>query len=521
MTEFDPIELELFKNLFISISEEMGAVLERTSLSPNIKERRDFSCALFNQKGETFAQGSHIPVHLGAMPLSVQASLKNIEFKPGDLVVLNHPYRGGTHLPDITCITPVFFENRLAFFSANRAHHSDVGGMSPGSMPLASEIFQEGLIIPPVKLMRNDCLDRNVMDLILANVRTPEEREGDLLAQIAANYKGRSRLLEVIGKYGLEKISLYSQFIQDYTEKILRRTIKDIPDGCYRFHDYMDDDGISADPVRIETAVTIKGDTAAIDFTGSSPQVPGGINANSAVTFSAVLYVFRSLVEEDIPFNTGLMRPLKIHAPEGSVVNASFPAATAGGNVETSQRLVDVLLGALAGAIPERIPAASSGTMNNVTFGGKDPRTGKAFAYYETIGGGMGASSERDGLSGVHTHMTNSLNTPLEAMEIYLPLRINQYRLRKNSGGTGRYRGGEGIIREYQFLTPTQISIISERRSYAPYGAAGGENGQSGRNHLICKGEKRMLRSKVNIHAETGDILRIETPGGGGYGEKK
>ncbi|MFO7867197.1 MAG: hydantoinase B/oxoprolinase family protein [Candidatus Aminicenantes bacterium] len=521
MPEFDPIELELFKNLFVSISEEMGAVLERTALSPNIKERRDFSCALFNSKGETFAQGSHIPVHLGAMPLSVQASLKNMEFEEGDLVILNHPYQGGTHLPDITCITPVFIENRLAFFSANRAHHSDVGGMSPGSMPLATEIFQEGLIIPPVKLMRRDRLDPYVMNLILANVRTPEERQGDLLAQIAANHKGRTRLREVINEYGQEKILRYTELIQDYTETILRRTILEIPDGCYCFHDHMDDDGVTSDPVRIEAAVTIKNDEAEIDFTGSSPQVRGGVNANSAVTHSAVLYVFRSLVEDDIPFNTGLMRPLRIKAPEGSVVNARFPAATAGGNVETSQRLVDVLLGALAEAVPDKIPAAGSGTMNNVTFGGIDPRTGKAFAYYETIGGGMGASSERDGLSGVHTHMTNSLNTPLEAMEIYLPLRICRYGLRHGSGGKGRHKGGEGIIREYQFLTPSQISIISERRTFAPYGINGGEKGGKGRNLLIAKGKKRTLRSKANIQAQAGDILRIETPGGGGYGQKK
>lgn len=521
MPEFDPIELELFKNIFISISEEMGAVLERTALSPNIKERRDFSCALFNQKGETFAQGSHIPVHLGAMPLSVQASLENIEFEEGDLVILNHPYRGGTHLPDITCITPVFFGKQLAFFSANRAHHSDVGGMSPGSMPLATEIFQEGLIIPPVKLMRKDQVDPQVMNMILANVRTPEERHGDLLAQIAANHKGRTRLFEVIEKYGLDKITRYSNLIQDYTETILRRTIEDIPDGHWNFHDFMDNDGITSDPVKIEVALTIKGDEAEIDFSGSSSQVQGGINANTAVTYSAVLYVFRSLVEEDIPFNTGLMRPLRIKAPEGSVVNAMFPSATAGGNVETSQRLVDVLLGALSQAVPDRIPAASSGTMNNVTLGGTDPRTGKAFAYYETIGGGMGASSEHNGLSGIHTHMTNSLNTPLEAMEIYLPLRIRRYGLRRGSAGKGRHKGGDGIIREYQFQTPTQISIISERRSFSPYGLNGGGDGKKGRNTLMSKGHKKELGSKVNIKAQLGDILRIETPGGGGYGTKK
>ncbi|MGB2844258.1 MAG: hydantoinase B/oxoprolinase family protein, partial [Candidatus Aminicenantaceae bacterium] len=331
MVKFDPIELELFKNIFISISEEMGAVLGRTSLSPNIKERKDFSCALFNKKGETFAQGSHIPVHLGAMPLSVQASLKTVHFEEGDLVILNDPYKGGTHLPDITCISPVFVEKKLSFFVANRAHHSDVGGKTPGSMPLATEIYQEGLIIPPLKLIQKGLLNSDIFNLILANVRTPEERKGDLLAQIAANEKGKQRLEEIIKKYGLKKLLRYTYLIQLYTEKILRKTIKDIPNGTYVFTDYMDDDGIKEKPIKIGVKLTIRNDEALIDFSSSSPQVEGNVNANFAVTYSAVLYVFRCLVEEDIPFNTGLMRPLKIKAPEGSILNALFPAATAGG----------------------------------------------------------------------------------------------------------------------------------------------------------------------------------------------
>ena len=518
MTRFDPIELELFKNMFVSISEEMGAVLGRTSLSPNIKERKDFSCALFNRKGETFAQGSHIPVHLGAMPLSVQAAMKKVPFEEGDLVILNDPYQGGTHLPDITCISPFFWEKKLAFFVANRAHHSDVGGMTPGSMPLATEIFQEGLIIPPIKIIEKGKLNKDILNLILANVRTGEERRADLMAQIAANSKGVQRLKEVVKKYGLRKVTSYTHLIQDYTEKILRETIKDIPDGIYPFSDFLDDDGISRNPVKIEVELTVKDDQAIIDFSSSSSQVEGGVNANFAVTYSAVLYVFRSLIEEDIPFNTGLMRPLKIKAPRGSIVNAQFPAATAGGNVETSQRIADVLLGALSRAVPEKIPAASSGTMNNVAFGGYDPKRKRSFAYYETIGGGMGAGSTLPGLSGVHTHMTNSLNTPLEALENYLPLRIRRYCLRRGSGGKGKNRGGEGIIREYEFSVPTQVSIISERRRFAPYGLQGGKSGRKGRNILFSKGKKRVLGSKVNIQVQPGDVLRIETPGGGGYG---
>jgi len=521
MVKFDPIELELFKNIFISISEEMGAVLGRTSLSPNIKERKDFSCALFNKKGETFAQGSHIPVHLGAMPLSVQASLKTVHFEEGDLVILNDPYKGGTHLPDITCISPVFIEKNLSFFVANRAHHSDVGGKTPGSMPLATEIYQEGLIIPPLKLIQKGLLNSDIFNLILANVRTPEERKGDLLAQIASNEKGKQRLEEIIKKYGLKKLLRYTYLIQLYTEKILRKTIKDIPNGTYVFTDYMDDDGIKEKPIKIGVKLTIRNDEALIDFSSSSPQVEGNVNANFAVTYSAVLYVFRCLVEEDIPFNTGLMRPLKIKAPEGSILNALHPAATAGGNVETSQRIVDVLLGALSKAIPDNIPAASSGTMNNIAFGGYDPSRKRNFAYYETIGGGMGGSSDFPGLSGVHTHMTNSLNTPLEALENYFPLKIKKYCLRQGSGGKGQNTGGDGIIREYEFAVPVQLTIISERRKFAPYGAQGGKDGKKGKNILFSKGKKIHLKSKVNRKVQPGDVLRIETPGGGGYGSKK
>jgi len=521
MNKFDAIELELFKNIFVSISEEMAAVLGRTALSPNIKERKDFSCALFNSKGETFAQGAHIPVHLGAMPLSVQASIEALTFEKGDLVVLNDPYKGGTHLPDITCISPVFLNKELFFFVANRAHHSDVGGMTPGSMPLASEIYQEGLIIPPLKLVNNGRINSELFSMILANVRTPEERKGDLLAQIAANNKGVQRLKEIVETHGLKKILSYSTLVQDYTENILRQTIQTIPDGKYTFEDYLDDDGINPDPIRIAVEITIKEDEAVIDFSSSSPQVEGNVNANFAVTFSAVLYVFRSLVEEDIPFNTGLMRPLHIIAPQGSILNAKFPAGTAGGNVETSQRIVDVLLGALSKAIPENIPAASSGTMNNIAFGGFDPKRETNFTYYETIGGGMGASALRCGLSGVHTHMTNSLNTPIEALEHYLPIKINRYSLRRGSGGKGEKTGGKGIIREYEFYIPAQVTIISERRKFAPYGLHGGERGKKGSNLLLSKGKLRRLNSKVNIKVQPNDVLRIETPGGGGYGAKK
>ncbi|MBM3311362.1 MAG: hydantoinase B/oxoprolinase family protein, partial [Candidatus Aminicenantes bacterium] len=496
------------------------AVLGRTALSPNIKERKDYSCAVFNRKGETLAQGSHIPVHLGAMPLSVQAATASLDFEEGDLALVNDPYRGGTHLPDITAIAPVFFGGRLRFFVANRAHHSDVGGMTPGSMPLATEIFQEGLILPPLKLARRGRLDDDILRMILANVRTPEERRGDLLAQIAACEKGRARIGEAVEKFGLHRVDRYASLIQDYTEAFLRQTIRGIPDGDYAAADFLDDDGIGDEPIKIAAEVRIRGSRAVVDFSRSSPQVRGGVNANFAVTASAVLYVFRSLIDEDIPFNTGLLRPLRIIAPPGLVVSAQFPAATAAGNVETSQRIVDVLLRALAKAVPGRIPAASSGTMNNIALGGFDPAKGRAFAYYETIGGGMGASRWGDGLSGVHTHMTNSLNTPLEALENYLPLRIRRYALRKGSGGQGRFRGGDGIVREYEFGVPARVTIMSERRTFAPYGLRGGRPGAPGRNVLISGGKPRLLKSKANLTVKPGDILRIETPGGGGYGRR-
>jgi N-methylhydantoinase B/oxoprolinase/acetone carboxylase alpha subunit len=385
-------------------------------------------------------------------------------------------------------------------------------------MPLATELFQEGLIIPPLKLVSRGRRNDDVLSLILSNVRTPDERRGDLLAQVAANEVGRLRLMEAIARNGLAKIRTYAGLVQDYTERFLRKTIRAIPDGTYTFEDWMDDDGFTARPVKISVRVIILGDRARIDFSPSDRQVEGGINANFAITCSAVLYVFRSLVEEDIPFNTGLMRPLEIVAPPGSIVNAAFPAACAAGNVETSQRIVDVLLGALAAAVPDKIPAASQGTMNNVAFGGHDPKKGQAFAYYETIGGGMGAGRTSPGLSGVHTHMTNSLNTPLEALENYLPLRIRRYGLRRGSGGKGARDGGDGIVREYEFLVPTALTIMSERRRMAPYGLRGGKPGAKGRNVLISRGREKVLGSKVNIKLRPGDVLRVETPGGGGYG---
>ena len=515
-----PVEFEVFKHLFVSIAEEMGVTLCRTSFSPNIKERLDYSCAVYDAGGETIAQGDHMPVHLGAMPLSVHAAIDAAPMEPGDMVMLNDPFRGGTHLPDITLVSPVFLgrARRPAFYVANRAHHSDVGGMTPGSMPVAREIYQEGLILPPVRLVRRGEIVPDVLALVLANVRTPDERDGDLTAQIAANRVGASRLVDVVARYGRRRTLQYAAALQDYTARVVRAAIRRIPDGRYEFDDALDDDGVHDQPVPIRAAVTIAGDRATIDFTGSAPQVDGSVNANDAITWSACLYVFRCLVADDVLYNAGVARPLTVVAPPGTIVNANRPAAVAGGNVETSQRITDVVLGALGRALPDRMPAASQGTMNNITLGGVDPRTGRRFAYYETLGGGMGGRRGMAGLSGVHTHMSNTRNTPVEAIEHDLPVRIRQYRLRHDSAGPGAAPGGEGIVREYELLADLTVTVLSDRRRGRPYGAEGGGAGGVGRNTLVRDGREEPLPGKFERRLRTGDRLRIETPGGGGYG---
>ena len=516
----DPIRLEVLKNRFASLTEEMGAVLMRTGFSPNIKERRDFSCALFDREGEMIAQAAHIPVHLGSMPLSVAAALQRGDLQPGDMVLLNDPYRGGTHLPDITLVAPVFFdgESRPAFFLANRAHHADVGGMSAGSLPLSNEIFQEGLRIPPVKIVRGGQLDSELLAMLLANVRTPVEREGDLNAQIAANRVGEQRLREVVNRYGLAETERYGHALLDYGERLMQEVLAAIPDGRYAFEDMLDDDGAGSGPVPIRCELTVTGQAATVDFATSAEQVAGCINAVRAITLSAVFYVFRLLAPPGMPGSAGAMRPIAVKTRPGTVVDCTFPAAVAGGNVETSQRIVDVLLGALAQALPEKIPAASCGTMNNLTIGGVDPRNGQLFAYYETIAGGSGGGPDGGGASGLQTHMTNTLNTPVEALEHAYPLRIRRYALRNGSGGAGRCRGGEGVIKEVQLQGEARITLLSDRRQQRPYGLAGGQPGQPGRNALLRDGQCRELPGKCTVEGCSGDVLIVETPGGGGWG---
>ena len=514
----DPIFLEVFKNRMISISEEMGVTLSRTAFSPNIKERKDLSCALFDHNGDMIAQAAHIPVHLGSMPLSVQTAISEIEFEQGDMVVLNDPYLGGTHLPDITVIAPVFDESGFPlFYVANRAHHSDVGGMSSGSMPVANSLYQEGVRIPPLKLLKKGNMDSSLMNLVLSNVRTPVEREGDFSAQIMANLTGINRLLELLSQYGREKVVYYSQELMDYSERIIRSTIAKVPDGEYEFVDYMDDDGFGEQDIPIELLLYVNEDNAYLDFSKTGDQVQGSINAVRSILVSSVMYVSRSLVLQDIPTNSGCLRPLSIYTRKGSLVDARFPAAVAGGNVETSQRIVDVVLGALSRAVPERLSAASQGTMNNLSIGGEFADS--SFSYYETIAGGMGASGISSGESGVHSHMTNTMNTPVEALESSYPLRVNQYSILRGSGGTGKFKGGDGLIREIEALSSCEITVLSERRNSYPYGLYGGGHGSKGENLVIGKNDDiQAMPGKFGINLDKGDKIRILTPGGGGFG---
>ncbi len=530
----DPIELEIFKNLFHSIAEEMGAALRRTAFSPNIKERRDYSCAVFDDAGEVIAMGDHMPVHLGSMPMSVRAAIDACEMQPGDIVMLNDPFRGGTHLPDITLVAPVYVNsakrngNRPNFYVASRAHHADVGGTFPGSMGLCREIYQEGVRIPPVHIMRAGAVQRDVLALLLNNVRTPAEREGDLGAQIAACHTGAERLKEVCGRYGVAGVQRVARELLKYSEDLMRAFLARVPRGTYRAEDFLDNDGVSGKPIRIAVTIKISGSSAkpavTVDFTGSDPQVEGSVNAVEAITFSACFYVFRCLLAEDVPATAGLMRPIRVIAPEGTIVNARPPAAVAGGNVETSQRIVDVLLRALAQAIPEKIPAAASGTMNNLTIGGIDPRTGKPFAYYETIAGGMGARPSKPGVSGVHTHMTNSLNTPAEALEYSYPLRVRQYALRPGSGGEGTHRGGDGIIREIEVLTDCEVTLLADRRTRGTWGLNGGTSGSPGKASVIrlsgtIEETTEEMPGKFSTRLRKGERIRIDSPGGGGWGK--
>jgi N-methylhydantoinase B len=516
----DPIGLALAHHRLAAIAEEMGVVLGRTALSPNIKERRDYSCAVFDAAGGLVAQAAHIPVHLGSTPLSVQAAIAAVRMAPGDVVVLNDPFAGGTHLPDVTVVAPVFLPRARRPFAyvANRAHHADIGGMEPGSMPVGTDIFQEGVRLPPIRLVAGGRPVDDVWALFLANTRVPDERRGDLDAQRAALRVGASRLCDLARRVGgPARLARDFRALQDHAERLMRALLRSLPAGTYRAIDWLDDDGLGARRLPIRVAITVGRGRARVDFTGTAPQVRGPVNANLAVTRSAVLYVFAALAGGSVPTNDGIARPLEIVAPEGTLVHALAPAAVAGGNVETSQRIVDVLLRALAKAVPDRVPAASAGSMNNVALGGVVQ--GRPFAYYETLPGGAGGGPEVPGASAVHTHMTNTMNTPIEALEAYYPLRVRRYALRPRSGGRGRWRGGDGLVRELEMVADARVSLLTERRTIAPYGLAGGGPGARGRNTLIRRrGDVVPVPGKVTLDLHPGDRIRIETPGGGGFG---
>ncbi|MFW9924062.1 MAG: hydantoinase B/oxoprolinase family protein [Candidatus Thorarchaeota archaeon] len=520
---FDVITREVIRGGLEYIAEEMGIILRNAAYSTNIKERMDHSCSLFDFSGRMMAQAEHIPVHLGAMPLTVKSIRKEFqgEIFPGDSFILNDPYLGGTHLPDITIVTPIFIQEELVGYSVSRAHHNDIGGMTPGSMPgNATDIFQEGLRIPPIKIVNEGKISRDILSLIMTNSRTPKIRKGDLMAQLSANWTGEKRLKELIAQKGLDTYKLAVDEILNYSEKRFLAILKQIPKKEAIGIDYLDNDGIIQDKIKLQVTVKITNEGFLFDFSGTSSQVKGAVNCPYAVTLSGSYYILRAVSDPTIPANEGLYRHLKVIVPEGTILNAKSPAAVVGGNVETSQRIVDTLLKAFAKIIPERIPAASQGTMNNLLIGGTDLK-GETFTFYETIGGGVGARPNKDGVDGIHSNMTNTMNTPIEEIEARYPLIVREYSLRENSGGLGKYRGGLGIKRVFQTKVPVIISLLGERQKLTPWGIESGEDGESGIYYKITTDNRKItLNGKSTSNLEANEQIIIETPGGGGWGKR-
>jgi N-methylhydantoinase B len=519
----DATTVEVIKGALIYAAEEMGIALRKSAYSPNIKERMDHSCALFDHHKRLVAQAEHIPVHLGSMALAVREGLSQYvgSLGEGDMLLLNDPYISGTHLPDLTLIAPIFHQGALVGYAANKAHHTDVGGRAPGSIAGDStELYQEGLIIPPIKFVRKGGVDPEISLLIRSNVRTPEVQMGDLRAQIAANNTGIKRLKELMEEYGVETVHSAMEAVMDYSERRMRAEIRAMPDGVYEAEDWMEDTGTGGDPANIRVAVEIEGDGIKFDYSGTSPQVEGPVNAPFGVTLAGVFFTLISVTDPTIPVNDGCFRPIGLSVPEGCMMNPIRPAPVAGGNVETSQRNVDVLMKALADAVPDKVPAASQGTMNNISIGGIR-EDGTPWTFYETIAGGSGGRPGSDGVDGVHVNMTNTMNTPIEALEAYLPLRFASYALRTDSGGPGRWRGGCGIERSWTLLSPkATLSILAERTKIPPWGLLGGLHGSLGEHTLVrSDGSAERLPSKCTIPLARGDRLVIRTPGGGGYGD--
>ncbi len=512
----NPVELSIFANRIEAVCDEMGAALQRAAFSPNIRDRLDFSCAVFDANGELCAQAAHIPVHLGSMAFAMRGIVEGIDWREGDMVILNDPYMGGTHLPDVTVIAPVFIDDQVLGFVANRAHHADIGSEQPGSMPLSTSLQEEGQVIQPQKLVEQGVINAAKMNRLMEPMRNPDESTGDFSAQIAANRRGHHRLVELIRQTGTQKYIRALEALNNYAEQLAISSLNAIPDGEYHFSDVLDDDGLGHTDIEIRAGIVVKQGRVDVDFEGTSPQVSGNVNCPISVTAAAVYYVFRCLLPPQAPACSGSFRPVSIRAEQGSLLNANYPAAVAAGNVETSTRIVDVVLGALAQAIPAKIPAASHGSMNNLAMGSKGGEAGRAWDYYETIGGGMGASSAADGVDAVQTHMTNTLNTPIESLEMTFPIRVNRYQVRKGSGGNGAHKGGSGIVREFEFLQAANASLITERRTHAPWGLHGADSGICGRNLL----NRKAIKAKENFSLQPGDILTIETAGGGGWGRE-
>lgn len=512
----DAIELTLFNHRCQAVCDEMGAVLQRTAFSPNIKDRLDFSCAIFDIDGQLCAQAAHIPVHLGSMAYAMADIVQQIAWQDGDMIILNDPYLGGTHLPDITIIAPVFFDNTLCAFVANRAHHANVGASTPGSMPLASALEEEGLVIPPTRFMKNGQIIDHVFNHILDSLHQSADAASDFKSQISANFCGKQRLISVIDSLGVNEFYAALKHLNDYAETMARSSLKQIPDGEYTFTDVMDDDGQGNQDIMIKVTLNVRDGNILADFSGTDTQVDGNINCPLSVAAAAVYYCFYCLMPTHIPACAGTFRSIKLHAPEGCLINARAPAAVAAGNVETSTRLVDVVLGALGMALPEQIPAASHGSMNNIAMGSNLESVSdlQSWDYYETIGGGMGAGAHNPGLSAVQTHMTNTRNTPIEVLEKNYPMRITRYSIRQNSGGSGKHMGGNGLIREYEFLATTSVTLLTERRRHAPWGIAGGSNGEKGVNLINAI----PLPAKSTQTLNKADRLTICTAGGGGWG---
>ncbi len=508
----DPIELSIFSSRIAAICDEMGAVLRRAAFSPNIKDRLDYSCAVFDPQGELCAQAAHIPVHLGSMAYAMRDLVEGFDWLPGNMLILNDPFLGGTHLPDVTLIAPVFVADRLIGFVANRAHHADIGAHSPGSMPLSRSLDEEGMVIAPGFLLIGGRIVEHMLSRITTGTTKPAQARGDFAAQISANQTGVLRLSELAAGFGVSSYLDNVNLLNDYAQRLAASSLAAIPDGAYAFEDVMDDDGQGQHALRIQLAMRVSGHQIRLDFSGTAAQVPGNINCPLAVAAAAVYYVFRCLMPEHIPACAGAFRSIQLHAPEGSLLNARRPAAVAAGNVETSSRVVDVVLGALAGALPERIPAASQGSMNNIAMGARG--AAGEWDYYETLGGGMGAGPVTPGLSAVQTHMTNTLNTPVEVLEAAYPVRVRRYAIRRNTGGSGWHRGGDGLLREFEFLADAQVTLLTERREYAPWGLQGGAPGCHGENRL----NGRLLPGKVSLQVKSGDRLTVATPGGGGWG---